>query len=184
MIRIARMTAKWRCGRQLDANVGCQHADYAEAVHTERDEGPRVLGTSRPGAVFGESSTDSPRKPPRRIGRDGLSWSRPFEPRSSEVAAELRHPAGTVGDFVPDAETTALLVRTVRGDATRASMRVDGELDIASTGILADALADQLSRGRRFVRLDVSGLSSATVPGSGCSCTHTIASSPRTATSC
>lgn len=83
----------------------------------------------------------------------------PLEPRSDEVASELCRSPGIVSDFFAVADATALRVRTAREDATRASMRVDRELDMATAGILADALAGQLNRGRRCVRLDVSGLS-------------------------
>ncbi len=89
----------------------------------------------------------------------------PFEPRSSEVAAELGHSPGMVGGFVADA--TALRVRTLREDPARASLRVDGELDVASAGVLADALAEQVNRGRCLVSLDVSGLSFCDCSGLG-----------------
>ncbi|MDQ6849651.1 MAG: hypothetical protein M3070_06675 [Actinomycetota bacterium] len=58
-----------------------------------------------------------------------------------------------VSEAVSAVGTRALLVTTERQDATSVSVRVDGELDIATRGILADALAYQLRRGRRYVRL-------------------------------
>lgn len=43
-------------------------------------------------------------------------------------------------------------------DATQATVEVRGEVDLANAGLLATVLDDQLALGRRFVRLDLSGL--------------------------
>ncbi len=93
----------------------------------------------------------------------------PFDPADgsaaeAELLAATAQPAladriSEVSEAVSAVGTRALLVTTERQDATSVSVRVDGELDIATRGILADALADQLRRGRRYVRLDLSGLS-------------------------
>ena len=43
-------------------------------------------------------------------------------------------------------------------DATRAVVALQGEMDLANAGLLVGVLANQLEVGRRYVRLDVSGL--------------------------
>jgi anti-sigma B factor antagonist len=50
-------------------------------------------------------------------------------------------------------------VRTVRFDDSRASVKVDGELDMGTAAPLWAVLRSHMSAGRRFLRLDVSGLS-------------------------
>ena len=50
-------------------------------------------------------------------------------------------------------------VRTVRFDDDRASVKVDGELDMGTAAPLWAVLRSHMGAGRRFLRLDVSGLS-------------------------
>jgi anti-anti-sigma factor len=47
----------------------------------------------------------------------------------------------------------------VATDELRVELAVRGDLDMATTDALTTALWDQLSQGRRFVRVDLSGLS-------------------------
>ena len=49
-------------------------------------------------------------------------------------------------------------VETVRFDATRALIRVAGELDLSTAAPLWAVLRGHLNSGRRFLRLDVSGV--------------------------
>lgn len=51
-----------------------------------------------------------------------------------------------------------LEVTVVRVDATRAVLQAYGVLDVAAAERLSTVVLDQLAAGRRFVRLDVSGL--------------------------
>jgi len=55
--------------------------------------------------------------------------------------------------------TGLLDITTTATDGLRAELAVHGELDMATVGLLIHALCDQLRAGRRFVRLDMSGLS-------------------------
>jgi anti-anti-sigma factor len=54
-----------------------------------------------------------------------------------------------------------------KSEALRASVRVAGELDLASARLLEAALEHQLDLGRRYVRLDLSGLSFLDATGLG-----------------
>ncbi len=56
-------------------------------------------------------------------------------------------------------QAPGLEIVTERSDATRATLRLRGEMDLANADLLTAALADQLSFGHRFVRLDLSELS-------------------------
>ncbi|MCW2594268.1 MAG: anti-sigma factor antagonist (spoIIAA-2)/anti sigma b factor antagonist RsbV [Jatrophihabitans sp.] len=52
----------------------------------------------------------------------------------------------------------SMSVETVRFDPTRASIKVVGELDLATAPPLWAVLRGHLAAGRRFARLDVSGV--------------------------
>src|SRR5689334_20450505 len=78
----------------------------------------------------------------------------PGDPRSADGSsmstaflAEDEH-AGT-GNFD---------VRTIAADATRASVRVTGELTAGSAVLLAEVIDGHLRAGRRYVRFNVSGV--------------------------
>jgi anti-anti-sigma factor len=49
-------------------------------------------------------------------------------------------------------------VTVLQTDETRAVVALEGELDLANVGLLGDVLGNELEIGRRYVRLDVSGL--------------------------
>jgi anti-anti-sigma regulatory factor len=49
-------------------------------------------------------------------------------------------------------------VRTVAADASRAAVRVTGDLTAGFAGLLAEVIDGHLRAGRRFVRLNVSGV--------------------------
>ena len=49
-------------------------------------------------------------------------------------------------------------VTVLQTDATRAVVALQGEMDLANAGLLVGVLGNQLQIGRRYVRLDVSGL--------------------------
>ena len=49
-------------------------------------------------------------------------------------------------------------VTLLQTDATRAVVALQGEMDLANAGLLVGVLGNQLESGRRYVRLDVSGL--------------------------
>jgi anti-sigma B factor antagonist len=49
-------------------------------------------------------------------------------------------------------------VTLLQTDETRAVVALHGELDLANAGLLGGVLGNQLEIGRRFVRLDLSGL--------------------------
>jgi anti-anti-sigma factor len=51
-----------------------------------------------------------------------------------------------------------LEIIAVRVDATQSTIQAEGELDLATAGLLRDALDDELMQDRRFVRLDLSRL--------------------------
>ncbi|MGI8678181.1 MAG: STAS domain-containing protein [Jatrophihabitans sp.] len=55
-------------------------------------------------------------------------------------------------------ETGELQVTTVVVDATRATLQLRGEMDLSNADLLTAVLANQLSFGRHFIRLDVSRL--------------------------
>lgn len=59
---------------------------------------------------------------------------------------------------VTTAETGSFQVTTVSSDATRATVQLQGEMDLANAGLLSAVLADHLTCGRRYLRLDVSQL--------------------------
>lgn len=56
------------------------------------------------------------------------------------------------------ADTSILEIITVPIDATRSTVQVHGELDLAGADALAAALDDELTQGHRFTRLDLSRL--------------------------
>lgn len=56
------------------------------------------------------------------------------------------------------AEATSMHVETVDLDATSALVRVGGELDLATSAPLWAVLDSHLRAGRRFIRLDMSGV--------------------------
>lgn len=51
-----------------------------------------------------------------------------------------------------------LTLTVTKSDAMRANVRLAGDLDLASAAILTAALEHELASGRRFVRLDLSGV--------------------------
>jgi anti-sigma B factor antagonist len=51
-----------------------------------------------------------------------------------------------------------LTLTVTKSDAMRANVRLAGDLDLASARVLVAALEHELDSGRRFVRLDLSGL--------------------------
>jgi anti-anti-sigma factor len=51
-----------------------------------------------------------------------------------------------------------LTLTVTKADAARASLRLAGDLDIASARLLTACLETQLAHGRRFIRMDFSGL--------------------------
>jgi anti-anti-sigma factor len=52
-----------------------------------------------------------------------------------------------------------LEIVAVTVDETQSTLQVEGELDLATAGLLAATLDDELRQGHRFVRLDLSRLS-------------------------
>jgi anti-sigma B factor antagonist len=52
----------------------------------------------------------------------------------------------------------AFAVTVMQTDETRAVVALHGELDLANAGLLGGVLGNQLEIGRRYVRLDLSGL--------------------------
>jgi anti-anti-sigma regulatory factor len=56
------------------------------------------------------------------------------------------------------AGTGSFDVRTVAADASRASMRVTGDLTAGCAGLLGEVIDGHLRAGRRFVRLNVGGV--------------------------
>jgi anti-sigma B factor antagonist len=52
----------------------------------------------------------------------------------------------------------ALAVTVMQTDETRAVVALHGELDLANAGLVGGVLGNQLKIGRRYVRLDLSGL--------------------------
>ena len=57
-----------------------------------------------------------------------------------------------------DLGTTSMSVDTVRCDETRALVKVVGELDLATAAPLWAVLQGHVAAGRRFLRLDLSGV--------------------------
>ncbi|HKC28685.1 MAG TPA: STAS domain-containing protein [Jatrophihabitans sp.] len=55
-------------------------------------------------------------------------------------------------------EGCLLEVTVTAADATNATVRVQGEMDLATAELVTAALDSQLTAGRRFVRLDLSAL--------------------------
>lgn len=51
-----------------------------------------------------------------------------------------------------------LTLTVTKSDQLRASVRLVGDLDLASAPVMQAALEHELARGRRYVRLDLSGL--------------------------
>ncbi|MDT4939213.1 MAG: anti-sigma factor antagonist [Pseudonocardiales bacterium] len=51
-----------------------------------------------------------------------------------------------------------LTLTVTKSDSLRANVRLAGDLDLASAQILAAALEHELDTGRRYLRLDLSGL--------------------------
>ncbi|MDP9094225.1 MAG: STAS domain-containing protein [Actinomycetota bacterium] len=51
-----------------------------------------------------------------------------------------------------------LTITVTKADRSRASLRLAGDLDIASARMLTACLETQLADGRRFIRMDFSGL--------------------------
>jgi anti-sigma B factor antagonist len=60
--------------------------------------------------------------------------------------------------FASVAALGRLDIRTVLVDGNRAYLRVSGELDLATAPVLAAVIRRHLFAGRRFIRLDLSGL--------------------------
>lgn len=58
----------------------------------------------------------------------------------------------------PDYPGASMAVDTVHFDSTRANIKVVGELDLATAPPLWAVLQGHLAAGRRFVRLDMSGV--------------------------
>jgi anti-sigma B factor antagonist len=81
------------------------------------------------------------------------------------TAATPKQGTGTRASSVPNRDwldhrsrETTLTVETVAHDATGATVRVDGELDLGTAPPLWAVLRHHLIAGRRFLRLDVSSL--------------------------
>jgi anti-sigma B factor antagonist len=55
-------------------------------------------------------------------------------------------------------EGYGLTLTVTKSDALRANVRLAGDLDLASACVLSAALEHELDTGRRYVRLDLSGL--------------------------
>jgi anti-sigma B factor antagonist len=55
-------------------------------------------------------------------------------------------------------EGYGLTLTITKSDALRANVRLAGDLDLASAGLLSAALEHEIDSGRRYVRLDLSGL--------------------------
>jgi len=55
-------------------------------------------------------------------------------------------------------EGYGLTLTVTKSDALRANVRLAGDLDLASSGVLSAALEHELDSGRRYVRVDLSGL--------------------------
>ena len=64
---------------------------------------------------------------------------------------------GTERNEVPSANS-GFDVRTLRGDATRANIRVSGDLDADGASVLAHVIEGHLRAGRRFLRLHIGGV--------------------------
>lgn len=91
--------------------------------------------------------------------------------RSAVAKAEMASAAVVEGlDVLGDGEASAgcagpavavihIEVTVVRSDATRATVQLQGEMDLANACLLSTVLDSQLARGSRFLRLEVSGLS-------------------------
>jgi anti-sigma B factor antagonist len=58
----------------------------------------------------------------------------------------------------PNREATRVAVETVRFDRLRALVKVTGELDLATAAPLWAVLQGHVAAGRRFLRLDMSGV--------------------------
>ena len=56
-------------------------------------------------------------------------------------------------------EGFGLTLTVTKSDELRANVRLAGDLDVASARLLAAALEHELAAGRRYLRLDLSGLS-------------------------
>lgn len=65
------------------------------------------------------------------------------------VDAAGRSGAGRSGEFD---------VRTVRTDATRATLEISGRLDLRSAPLLAEVIDGHLRAGRRYLRLNVAAM--------------------------
>ena len=61
-------------------------------------------------------------------------------------------------DGPEDAPETAFDVRTIRSDATRATVHVSGVLDAGGARLLAEVIDGHIRAGRRFLRVHVGGL--------------------------
>jgi anti-sigma B factor antagonist len=70
------------------------------------------------------------------------------------TTSELPPEVGAVGR----PEASSMSVQTVRFDATRALIKVNGELDLSTAAPLWAVLDSHLGAGRRFLRLDLSGV--------------------------
>ncbi|HKC28151.1 MAG TPA: STAS domain-containing protein [Jatrophihabitans sp.] len=68
------------------------------------------------------------------------AWQPPFNPPQSDDSADL------------------VAIETVEADRVRASVKVLGDLDIATAPTLFAVLQAHLAAGRRFLRLDVAGV--------------------------
>lgn len=92
--------------------------------------------------------------PANPVPVDAVAVDAALTEAAAQLAAERSDLAGlSVAGTI--AGTEPLVISVVREDADCTSLRVSGELDLAT---LADALTAQLRAGHRFVRLDLSGL--------------------------
>lgn len=59
---------------------------------------------------------------------------------------------------LPERDRASMTVRTLRADSNRANIKVTGELDVSTAAPLWAVLQGHLASGRRFLRLDLSGV--------------------------
>jgi anti-sigma B factor antagonist len=73
------------------------------------------------------------------------------------VTATSLGPPDSAAGLTPEG-SSSMSVETVRFDDTRALIKVNGELDLSTAAPLWAVLQSHLAAGRRFLRLDLSGV--------------------------
>jgi anti-anti-sigma factor len=73
------------------------------------------------------------------------------------VTATSLGPPDSAAGLTPEG-SSSMSVETVRFDETRALIKVNGELDLSTAAPLWAVLQSHLAAGRRFLRLDLSGV--------------------------